>query len=293
MSEMAEKSPQSGDTFRTIDDLYADHAGTHRSTAGKHEKIDAKITAADVQAVKKDGFVIMENLLNQEQLSKIKEEADRLLSHYGRNSFEGQKTRRIYAVLAKTDAGTPLLEHPRVLCALDELLMDNYLLSMFQMINVEPGESQQMLHHDDAFYPIARPRRAFSYATILAVDDFTAENGATVYVPGSHRWDDRRPNEAEIENAVPIVMKAGSAVLFSGTLWHGGGANKTDKSRLAVTCQYCEPWARTQENMILAVPREVAARQSDNIKRMLGYSIHPPFVGQVNGMSPLRTLGEI
>jgi hypothetical protein len=276
------------DTFRTIDDLHVDHAGTHRSTAGQHDKIDPTVTAADVAAVRRDGFVILPDLLSEEQLATIKRAAEPLLTHYGRNSFEGEATRRVYAVLAKTDACTPLVEHPRVLCALDQLLMDNYLLSMFQMINVEPGESQQMLHHDDAFYPIPRPRPAFSYATILAVDDFTEDNGATVYVPGSHEWDDRRPGPDD--QAVPVVMKAGSAVLFSGTLWHGGGENRTDRARLAVTCQYCEPWARTQENMYLAVPPDVVKRQSDSVKRLLGYSIHPPFIGQVDGMSPLRTL---
>lgn len=275
-------------TFRTIADLHGDHAGTYRSTAGEHETVDAELTARDVAAVKKDGFVILEDLLNEEQLARIKRAAEPLLTHYGRNNFEGQTTRRVYSVLAKTDAGTPLVEHPRVLSALDALLMPNYLLSMYQMISVEPGETQQLLHHDDAFYPLPRPRPPLSYATILAVDDFTEDNGATVYVPGSHQWDDKRPGPDD--EAVPVVMKAGSAVLFSGTLWHGGGANDSDRARLAVTCQYCEPWLRTQENMFLAVPSDVAARQSDSLKRMLGYNIHPPFVGQVGGMSPLRCL---
>lgn len=278
----------SRNTFRTIDDLKSDHAGTHRSAAGQHGKVDPETTAQDVAALRRDGFVILRDLLDEEQLARIKREAAPLLTHDGRNDFEGLKTRRVYSVLAKTDSCTPLVEHPRILCALDALLLPNYLLSMFQIINIAPGESQQMLHHDDAFYPVARPRPAFSVASILAVDDFTEENGATVYLPGSHEWDDRRPGPAD--EAVPVIMKAGSAVLFLGTLWHGGGANRSGSARLAATCQYCEPWARTQENMFLAVPPDVVKRQSPTVQSLLGYSIHPPFIGQVGGRSPLATL---
>ncbi|EUA33797.1 phytanoyl-CoA dioxygenase family protein [Mycobacterium xenopi 3993] len=86
-----------------------------------------------------------------------------------------------------------LVDHPRVLAVLDRLLMPNYLLSALQVINIQPGESAQLLHHDDGFYPIPRPRAPLAAATIWAIDDFTADNGATVVVPGSHRWGRRRP----------------------------------------------------------------------------------------------------
>ena len=121
-----------------------------------------------------------------------------------------------------------------------------------------------------------------------AIDEFTETNGATAIVPGSHRWgDDRIPQEQE---AQPAVMPAGSVIFYPGTLWHGGGANRSEHSRLAVTCQYCEPWLRTQENYFLGTPPEVVAEVSEDIRRMLGYSIHPPFLGMVNGMHPKRLL---
>lgn len=85
-------------------------------------------------------------------------------------------------------------------------------------------------------------------------------------------------------------MPVGSCVLFVGTLWHGGGANTTDRDRLAVTAQYCQPWLRPMEAFTLSVPRDIARTVSDDIRRMLGYSIHPPFVGAVDGLHPLRLL---
>ncbi len=85
-------------------------------------------------------------------------------------------------------------------------------------------------------------------------------------------------------------MPAGSCVFFVGTLWHGGGANTSTGERLAVTAQYCEPWLRPMEAYTLSISREIARAVSDDIRRMLGYSIHPPFVGAVDGLHPLRLL---
>jgi len=109
-----------------------------------------------------------------------------------------------------------------------------------------------------------------------------------VVIPGSHRWGKRRPNPDD--HALPVVMPSGSCVFFVGTLWHGGGANNTTRERLAVTAQYCQPWLRPMEAFTLSVSREIARTVSDDIRRMLGYSIHPPFVGAVDGLHPLRLL---
>ena len=141
-----------------------------------------------------------------------------------------------------------------------------------------PGETAQQFHIDDDFYRVGRPRPPISLSAIWAIDEFTGENGATEVIPGSHRWGDEVP-EAGNPDVVKVVMPAGSVVVFAGTLWHRGGANRSDRPRLAITPQYCEPWARQQEQQILSVGPE-AARYSGRIQSMLGYSIHPPFMGQ-------------
>ena len=89
---------------------------------------------------------------------------------------------------------------------------------------------------------------------------------------------------------VPAVMSAGSAVFFLGTLWHCAGANQTDTTRWAATTQYCEPWARQQENYSLAISRERAKLCSDQIQSLLGYSMQFPFIGFVDGRNPKRLL---
>ncbi|WP_232665484.1 phytanoyl-CoA dioxygenase family protein [Pseudonocardia sp. TRM90224] len=126
-------------------------------------------------------------------------------------------------------------------------------------------------------------------ATVWAIDEFTEENGATVVVPGSHRWPDgRTPTGTDARHAA--VMPAGSCILFVGTLWHGGGANRSAAPRLAATAQYCQPWLRTQEAFTLSTSADVVREVSEEIRGMLGYSIHPPFVGMVDGAHPERVL---
>lgn len=274
-----------------IEDLQRDLAARHPRTRSAGDQVDQGIVDADLARLAEDGYLILPNLLTAQECADIRQAVQPLLNEPGRNAFEGVKTRRVYSVMAKTRAADRLVDQPRVLALLDRLLDANYLLSQLQVIDIGGGESAQIEHFDDAMYPIARPRPALSAATVWAIDDFTVDNGATVVLPGSHRWDaHRRP--APSDQRLPAVMPAGSCVFFLGTLWHGGGANTTDRTRLAVTAQYCQPWLRSQEAFALSTPPDIVRRLSPDLQRMLGYSIHPPFVGAVNGMHPLRLLGQ-
>lgn len=269
----------------------ADHAKRYPSTAGTQEPIDPTLERRCLDDLERDGFTIIEDAIDATTIDRIRTAVEPLFEHDGgRNAFEGYKTRRLYSPLDDTDTLDPIIEHPIALGLLDALFEPNYLLSQLQVIDIAPGETAQGLHPDDLFYPWPRPRPALGAATIVAIDDFTADNGATMVIPGSHTWDDHFPTEAEIAGAVPAVMPAGSMLFFLGTTWHGGGANHTDHSRMCVTAQYCRPWCRPQENFSLSVSRSRAARSSEHIRRLIGYSIHPPFMGFVRGMHPKRLL---
>ncbi|SPM36134.1 phytanoyl-CoA dioxygenase (PhyH) family protein [Mycobacterium rhizamassiliense] len=278
------------DPVTTLDDLKNDLAGRHKRTASGGASVDPAIVDADMAALDRDGYVIWENLLSADECERIREAVTPGLEHTGRNAFEGRKTQRIYSVLSRTRACDRLADHPRVLAVLDRLMMANYLLSALQAINIQPGEAAQLPHHDDGFYPIPRPRDPLAAATIWAIDDFTADNGATVLFPGSHRWGRRPPGPDD--PIKPVVMPAGSCVFFVGTLWHGGGANTTGEARLAVTAQYCQPWLRPMEAFTLSISRDMARTLSPDLQRMIGYSIHPPFVGAVDGLHPIRLLDQ-
>jgi ectoine hydroxylase-related dioxygenase (phytanoyl-CoA dioxygenase family) len=146
-----------------------------------------------------------------------------------------------------------------------------------------------------------------SLSTIVAVDAFTAENGGTELIPGSHRLDDAslagsfdaggagrtdfaRREQERARQAVPLVLPAGACVVFAGTLLHRGGANRSDRARCAFSHQYCQPWARQQENFVLGVPAQVAREMPPRLQALLGYSIHPPFIGQLTASHPAKAL---
>jgi hypothetical protein len=272
--------------------LTGDVAGTHRSTRSEAAAaVDARLVDADLAQLARDGYLILPSLLDPDETARIKHALTPLFDHTGRNPFEGHRTQRLYGVPEKTRVTDALIAHPRILALLDRLLLPNYLLSQCQGINILPGEQPQSLHYDELFYRVPRPRPALGAATIWAIDEFTPDNGATVIVPGSHTWPEGRlPSAADAQ--LPAVMPAGSVVFFLGTLWHGGGANRSQRPRLAVTCQYCEPWLRTQENYFLSVSQDTARSVSEDLRRLLGYSVHLPFMGMANGLHPKRVLDD-
>jgi len=252
------------------------------------DKRERPETDADYAALLRDGYVILERLIDEAGCDLVRREAQGLFVGSGRNAFEGFKTQRVYNILAKTRVADDLIDHPRVLALLDRIFEPNYLLSNAQFINILPGEEAQALHHDDGFYKLPRPHPQLGAATIWAIDDFTADNGATAIIPESHLWNsDALPRS---EQTIPCVMPAGSAIFFLGTLWHGGGANRSNRPRLAFTGQYCAPWLRQQENFFLEVPREIARTLRPAIQGLMGYSIYPPFMGMVDSMHPKRVL---
>ena len=271
----------------------ADLAGRYKSTAGSQEAIDRAIITDAMAQLNRDGYIIIEKLFSDAAMDALKADVlPRFKHEAGRNNFEGLATQRLYTMMAETDIANPMVEHPLILGLLDKIFEPNYLLSQLQIINIHPGEAAQPLHYDDGFYPWPRPRRALGAATIIAVDDFTEDNGATVAIPGSHLWDDKMPNEEDKTKLIKAIMPKGSVLFFLGTLWHGGGANESDAPRMCLTAQYCAPFCRTQENFSLSIPKTRVKTFSENIQRLLGYSIHPPFMGMVEGKHPKRVLED-
>jgi ectoine hydroxylase-related dioxygenase (phytanoyl-CoA dioxygenase family) len=206
----------------------------------------------------------------------------------GRNFFEGFRTQRIYAVFAKTRAFDDLAVHPLLVAALDHTLGEHHQFSAPVALQIGPGEKAQVLHRDEDVYPLPQPHPPVVVNSMWALCDFTADNGATRLVPGSHRWpDDRRPREDE---AVPATMPAGSVLIYLGGLWHGGGANATDSPRPGLLLEYVVSWLRPQETQLVAVPPEIVRDLPERLQELLGYNVFPPFLGYVDGRHPRRSL---
>jgi ectoine hydroxylase-related dioxygenase (phytanoyl-CoA dioxygenase family) len=242
------------------------------------------------QRLTDDGYVVVTGMMARADVQAARADLDRVLqsTRTGRNPFEGYDTQRIYALFAKTRTFDLAATDPLLLGVLDQVL-GHYQLSAPVGICIGPGEKAQILHRDDSIYPVPEPHPPLVVNTMWPLDDFTVENGATRFIPGSHRWEPgRRP--APDDPVETAVMSPGSAMFYLGSLWHGGGANQTAVPRLGVILEYAAGWLRPQENHCLAVPREVAAGLPERLQELLGYNIYPPFVGYVDGRHPRRVL---
>jgi ectoine hydroxylase-related dioxygenase (phytanoyl-CoA dioxygenase family) len=235
----------------------------------------------------RDGYAIVPNAFPEARAARAEIATLAEVTPFGRGAFEGFHTRRIYALFAKTRVMDGPATHPLILGVLDTVL-GHYQLSAPTGIEIGPGEIAQGLHPDDAIYPLPRPHKELVVNIMWPLDDFTAENGATRIVPGSHRWIDERPTADT--PTVDVDMPAGSALIYLGSVWHGGGANHTDRARIGVVLHYAAAWLRPVENHVLAVPPEVVATLSPRLQELLGYNIAPPFIGYVDGRHPRRLL---
>ena len=253
---------------------------------------DAVLVDRIVADLERDGYAVVESMLTGDEAAAVRDGLREVLDRTptGRNDFEGFLTRRIYALFAKTRAFDALAVHPVLLQVLDRALGTSYQLSAPTGIEIGPGEKAQVLHTDDAIYPLPRPHPEVVLNTMWALDDFTEANGATRVVPGSHRWGDRWP--VDPDETVTVTMPAGSVLFILGTLWHGGGANRTDRTRLGVLLEYAAGWLRPQENHVIAVAPDVVRTLDPRLQELLGYGIHPPFVGYVDGRHPRRVLED-
>jgi ectoine hydroxylase-related dioxygenase (phytanoyl-CoA dioxygenase family) len=266
--------------------------------------MDVIAQESGLERLHRDGYVVVEDLLDAEQLAAVRAGLRPFLgTHRGRNSFEGFTTERVYTLAARGKLFEAIAADERILDLVGAFLKPGFLLTASHAINIHPGEARQGLHTDDSQYqvPAVHPRPPITMAMILAIDPFTASNGATVVVPGSHRWSEDQFEELRQARAAgrecdlldglrPVEMPAGAALVLQGTLVHGGGANTSPAPRLAITNQYCEPWARPQENFFLSVPRERVRGFSPRLQQLMGYGLWATFVGHVTSTHPLKSL---
>ena len=263
----------------------------------------------------KTGYLVFENVLDRKEIERIRAALQPHLDQkiQGRNDFEGMKTNRVYGLLAKSSVFADLVMHPLPLAFAEAELGSSCLLSACLAINLLPGESTQPWHHDDGHIDVPLPHPPWGLSAFWAIDDTTTENGATEIIPGSHHWSAEQaaanlPGKVKAEDiskpslraqdddpgqhpdALKVVMPAGSLMVAKGTLWHRGGANKSTQPRLIVTPQYCPGWARQLENMIAMVPRDIAATYPKRVRELIGYSIHEPIMGYVDGVHPQKLL---
>ena len=150
-----------------------------------------------------------------------------------------------------------------------------------QAIQIWPGETAQPLHRDDGAFLWRHPTygREARLQIMVAVSDFTADNGGTMVIPKSNHWDDERG--PTVTEAKPTEMKAGSAMLFLGSTYHGGGANVSSNPRTGISISLDCSTLRQEENVYLSMTPEEVAAYPEGVQRLLGWSAGRNFMGWI------------
>jgi len=243
----------------------------------------------------RDGCVVVERVVDAAVLDRARAELAPYLeaTPFGPDEFSGRRTRRTGGLVARSATCRELVMHPLVLGAVRGVLghATSVQLHLTQVIAIGPDEPAQQIHRDQwafDFFPFPSGYEV-QCNTIWAMTDFTERNGATRVIPGSHRDEDRK--EFAHEDTEPAEMPAGSVLFYTGSLYHGAGANRSTAVRAGINITYAVSWLRQEENQYLSCSAEIARELPDDLLRLMGYQRGAYALGYVDDMrDPLEAL---
>jgi ectoine hydroxylase-related dioxygenase (phytanoyl-CoA dioxygenase family) len=245
--------------------------------------------ASAVERLATDGYVVLPDVVPADLVAELRDAVERTLTDtgtpFGANRFLGEHTRRVFNLLSHDPLYAQVPLHEPVLEVVEAVLGPELLLSSLTALDVHPGQVAQPLHADDANLPVPRPHDPLAVVAIWALSDFSAGNGGTRVVPGSHRFGDRPRPGVQVDTE-PVEMAAGSVVVYDGAIWHGGGPNTSDGRRVGIICNHYAGWLRQEESQLLALTREQVAAFPPRLRTMIGYGTYRGLHGHVAGVDP-------
>ncbi|MEM7092256.1 MAG: phytanoyl-CoA dioxygenase family protein [Actinomycetota bacterium] len=250
---------------------------------------------ATLDEVEEQGYSILEGAIDPAFNAELRDTVRGQFSELGiepkGNRAEGYATKRLYNLVPRAEVFQRLPTYENVLAVAEGLLDRHLILSGTTAMDIGPGERLQGLHADDGFFAIGRPHRPMMVTTIWALTDFTADNGATRIVPGSHR-EPEHPTAEDESRAIAAEMPAGSVLVMDSQLWHCGGPNSSDDDwRLGLNVQYVRGFFRTQQNQYLSIPHDQVADYPKRLRELLGFELYRGIMGHVDGASPAAAIG--
>lgn len=252
--------------------------------------MDEQQLAAHHDQIQAQGFTIVEGVLDAASVARLLEVMNELMDSleisFGANAFLGFRTRRIFNLLARHPAFQRIPLDPTILALVERVLDPSCLLSSLTAIEMHAGQAPQPFHADDGSIPLPRPHVPLTCIAIWALTDFTPDNGATRIVPASHRFDRIPRKGEEPAEVVTAEMTAGSVLVYNGSMWHGGGANRTDSRRVGIVSNFCAGWIRQEESQLLALDRELVRSFPARLQELVGYSVYRGQFGHVNQLNP-------
>lgn len=260
------------------------------------EHLPSSAAPEEIAAViARDGCAVLDRVAAPEAIAKFQAEIAPYESAnaLGGDDFAGRRTKRTGALIARSQSARDFVMHPTVLGTVAKVLAhaSGFQLHLTQLISIGGGEPMQQIHRDQWAFDFFPFPNGFEVQcnTIWAITDFSTENGATRVIPGSHRYADKlKFGEEQTE---PAEMAAGSVLFYTGALYHGGGANRSQQVRSGLNLTYNLAWLRQEENQYLACPPEIARTLPEPLLRLMGYARGAYALGYVGDLrDPIEVL---
>ena len=250
-----------------------------------------------INALIHDGCCVIDAVLEADQHAKLKQDLDAHLDAIPdcQGDFYGYATKRLGLLFNKSDIFHSMALQSSILAVMDHFLLPScsqYQINLTQAISIGPDEPRQIMHQDDPMFPFLHPGTEIMLNCMWAIDDFTETNGSTVLVPGSHTWPRQESlnlalNDLPADQIALGTMKAGSVLIYLGSLFHCGGRNETQERRCGAVISYSLGWLRQAENAYLGYSLADLQLMPANLQELIGYFVHKPNLGSINGRHPL------
>jgi ectoine hydroxylase-related dioxygenase (phytanoyl-CoA dioxygenase family) len=237
---------------------------------------DDTLTEEQKAALDRDGFLPLPSVLAPEQIARINARIDQLLAEEGENAgkevHQEAGADRLSDLVNKDPIFEVCFTHPRVLAGIAHVLRGDLKLSSLNSRAALPGQGLQALHAD--WGGAVAPGQYQVCNSIWLLDDFTAENGATRVVPGSHRSgkvprDELADPAAPHPHEVKLLALAGTVVIFNSHVWHGGTRNATPNRRRALHSYFCRRDQQQQLDQRKYIRPETYERLSEAARYIL------------------------
>ncbi|HKW59017.1 MAG TPA: phytanoyl-CoA dioxygenase family protein [Candidatus Dormibacteraeota bacterium] len=241
---------------------------------------DSEWLARALETIRLVGFATISGVFDARQLAHIRESMYRaqkaIVADVGQDRLQRAGELGVLRLLCKYDqAFLDLLSTPEILAIVDATVSPTAILHLqngFILPSFQPGEAPKVFqnrYHMD--FPRVLNGYMMSINVMVAVDEFRADNGATIAIPGSHQKT-QPPDLSKLEHlSVPATCPAGSLLVFDSTLYHAAGTNTSGADRLAINHQFTRSYVKQQIDYVRALGDKVVLTQPPRTQQLLGW----------------------
>jgi ectoine hydroxylase-related dioxygenase (phytanoyl-CoA dioxygenase family) len=263
-----------------------------------------RVTAQNLKHLDEQGYCIVRDVLSKSEVEAVRgrlveqaagERARGVSTHDGGESRPNQ---RVWMLPNKGKIFRDLMLHPVIDPLMSHLLGPDYLLSSFTANIAHPGGEPMVLHTDQGYAGFWTPVPIVANIAWM-LDDFTDDNGGTRIIPGSHVDQAYTPRSSQFapadsrypaqEDTIAAEGRAGDILCFDGRIWHGTGANQSNRPRHALLSYHCRPFVRQQENFVMGLDPEIRKQERPALLARLGFGIWAG-LGRVESPRPATPL---